>query len=430
MTEETRAPAGRAPAAGEGGGWLRHLDRRGWALLGVTMLFWMFDGYETFAVIITGPTSLRELLAPDQLPATSRFFGYLLAITLLGWTVGGVLGGFVGDRLGRRKTMITAVVLYGIFTALSALSWNWEILAVTRFLTGIGIGAEWAVGTSLLQEVLPGRARTRSAGLLQATFSVGGLIVSGLWIIFNSWSDVSWRYIYVVGVIPAFLVVLLRKVIPESKQWINRRKSSVRALMAELNDAELRSRLIKALLVSIAVTVGFWAASSYLPTYVGSLAPEGRTQFYTGWAGAVYNIGEIIGCIVFGFWAERWGRRPTMVIYSAGSLIIVPVVFELVGDAGVAVILQIVAGYLTGGIYSWFTVHTPELFPTAVRSSAIGLIFNLSRILAAAGALVAGTLAGALGGVGNAASVFAAAYILGIVFVLMLPETKGKPLPL
>jgi len=409
--------------------WVRQLSRREWALLGVTMLFWMFDGYETFAVIITGPTSLHELLPAAALHDIPRYFGYLLAITLAGWTVGGVIGGFVGDRLGRRKTMIWAVVAYGVFTGLSALSSNWEQLAGTRFLTGIGIGAEWAVGTSLLQEVLPANARTKGAGLLQATFSVGGLLASVLWIAFNSWFDVSWRFIYLVGVIPAFLVILLRKAIPESQQWVNKRQLALKSLFVQLSEPMLRRRLGYALLVSLAITVGFWASSSYLPTFVGAMVPANRTGFYTGWASALYNVGEIAGCIVFGFWAERWGRRPTTVFYSAGSLVIIPVVFLLIHDARLAVALQLIAGYMAGGIYSWYTIHTPELFPTAVRASAIGLIFNLTRVFAAIGALVAGSLAHLLGGVGNAAALFAIVYILGIVFVLLLPETKGKPLP-
>lgn len=410
-------------------GWLRRLTRTEWSVLGVTMLFWAFDGYETFAVIITGGTSLHELLPAGQLPHLSRYFGYLLAITLAGWMFGGVIGGFVGDRLGRRRTMIGAVALYGAFTGLSALSQNWETLAATRFLTGLGIGAEWAVGASLLQEVLPPQARTKGAGLLQATFSAGGLIVSLLWVLFNSSYTISWRYIYLVGVLPAFLVIGLRRAIPESRRWSQRRPQAISDLFAELWAPVLRRRLGLALLVSVAITVGFWASSSYLPAFVGALAPASRLGFYTGWASALFNVGEIAGCVVFGFWAERWGRRGTAVIYLVGALIVIPVVFLFVHDAVTAVWLQLLAGYTAGGIFSWYTIHTPELFPTAVRASAIGTIFNLTRVLASIGALVTGLLASVVGGVGNAASIAAVVYLLGIVAVLLLPETRGQPLP-
>lgn len=419
----------RVATAGAGAPWIARLSGREWAVLGVTMLFWLFDGYETFAVIITGFASLHELLPASAASEVPRYFGYLIAITLAGWAVGGVAGGFVGDRLGRRKTMIGAVVLYGVFTGLSALSPTWTVLAATRFLTGIGIGAEWGVGTSLLQEVWPAEARTKGAGLLQSTFSVGGLVASGLWILFSAELGISWRFMYVVGILPAFLVIFLRKAIPESQRWVGRRHGSLKALVAELMAPALRRSLGWGLVVSVAITLGWWASSSYLPSYVGGLASPARVGFYTGLAAALYNLGEIAGCIVFGFSAEAIGRRSTAVLYFAGSLVTITVVFLLVRNVLAAVLLQLVSGYVAGGLYSWYAVHPPELFPTAVRASAISVIFNITRVLALAGALLTGTLAGLLGGVGNSAAIFASVYILGIVGVLLLPETKGRPLP-
>ncbi len=137
------------------------LTRRHWAVLTVTLLLWLFDGYETFELLLTLGPSLRELLPPDQLKTLPRVAAYLISITLFGWAVGGVVGGVIGDRIGRRKTMIGSVLLYSVFTGTSALSQSWEMLALTRFLTGAGIGAEWGVGTSLLQEMWPERLRTK-----------------------------------------------------------------------------------------------------------------------------------------------------------------------------------------------------------------------------------------------------------------------------
>lgn len=424
LAEETQTVEG-----GRQRGWVRSLSQAEWGVLGVTTLFWTFDGYETFALITTGPASLRDLLPPSQLSRLSEFFGYLLAISLAGWMVGGIVGGFAGDRLGRRRTMIGAVVLYGLFTGLSALAGNWETLAVTRFLTGLGIGAEWAVGVSLLQEVLPAHARTKGAGVLQGTFSAGGLIVSVLWVIFNSSQAVSWRYIYLAGVLPALLVIALRRRIPESRRWSAQERSSALDLVRQLGTPVLRRRLGLALLVSVAITVGFWASSSYIPSYVGALAPAPRVSFYSGWASALYNVGEIAGCVVFGYWAERWGRKLTTAGFFVGALVIIPVVFLAVHEVVIAVLLQLLAGYAAGGIFSWYTVHTPELFPTAIRASAIGTIFNLTRVLASVGALVTGLLAAVVGGVGNAAALVCVVYLVGIVAVLVLPETRGKPLP-
>src|ERR1700712_1457814 len=144
------------------------LTRRHWTVLTITLLLWLFDGYETFVLLLTIGPSLRELLPPDQLKTLPRVAAYLISLTLFGWAIGGVIGGVIGDRIGRRYTMIGSVVLYSLFTGSRALAHSWETLALTRFLTGVGLGAEWGVGTSLLQEVWPDRLRTKAAGVLQA----------------------------------------------------------------------------------------------------------------------------------------------------------------------------------------------------------------------------------------------------------------------
>jgi MFS family permease len=404
------------------------LTRRQWSVLGITMLFWAFDGYETFALLLTVGPSLRELLPASELSTLPHVAAYLISITLFGWAVGGALGGIIGDRLGRRRTMIGAVILYSIFTGTSALSRNWEMLALTRFLTGIGIGAEWAVGTSLLQEVWPERLRTKGAGLLQAAFSGGFVVASVLWLVVGSSLGGSWRWLYVVGILPALCVALLGRAIPESERW-TRTNHSLSAIGQGLRDNA--RNLIVSIIVSISITLGFWAVSSWVPTYVATLAPApNQAAFYAGLAGLLYAIGEIVGCIGFGLLADGVGRRWTLVLYLAGSVIITPVVFLWIRDVTTVVMLQIANGIVTGGLYSWFAIHPPELFPTRIRSTAIGLIFNVARFLAMLGPILTSTLVGFFGGYGPAAVSLSSIFVIGIVAVLFLPETRGKPLPI
>ncbi|HEX3786401.1 MAG TPA: MFS transporter [Pseudonocardiaceae bacterium] len=404
------------------------LDRRAWGVLALTLVFWVADGYDTFVLLITARPTLTELLPHNELHSLSAYQGYLVAITLAGWATGGVIGGVVGDKLGRRRTMVSAVAVYSVFTALSALSGNWWLFGLARFFTGIGIGAEWGVGTSLLQEVWPQRWRTRGAGLLQSGFSLGGVLVSALWVLLGSTYGLSWRWMYLFGVIPLVIVLALRKHIPESQRWVaaHRGKTRIRDLLRP----GVRRNLIGALVVSIAITGGWWAVSSYLPSFVGSLVHDPkRVAFFTGWAGALYNLGEIAGCILLGFVAEAWGRKPAVQLYFVGCLIIVPVVFLTVHTPALATWLQLIAGFLTGGVYSWYTVHTPELFGTAQRATAISIVFSGSRYLAMVGAVLTGTLASAVGGFGHAAAIFTPIYLVGVLAVLFLPETKGRPLP-
>jgi MFS family permease len=403
------------------------LTRRQWGVLGITMLFWLFDGYETFALLLTIGPSLRELLPASELSSLPRIAAYLISITLFGWAVGGVVGGIVGDRLGRRRTMIGAVVVYSIFTGTSALTPNWQILALTRFLTGFGIGAEWGVGTSLLQETWPERLRTKGAGVLQAAFSGGFVIASVLWIVIGGWLGGSWRWMYAVGIVPALFVALLARDIPESERWT--RASHTAASIGVTLRAHSRN-LVLAIVVSISITLGFWAISSWVPTYVATLTTDPKSGvYYAGMAGLFYAIGEIFGCIAFGFLSDSWGRRRTLAFYLAGSIAITPVVFLYVRDPTTVVVLQLANGFLTGGLYGWFAVHPPELFPTSVRSTAISLIFNFARFLAMFGPILASSLIAFFGGYGPAATILASIFVIGLVVLPLLPETKGQPLP-
>jgi MFS family permease len=401
------------------------LGRGNWVVLAMTMLLWLFDGYETYALLLTLGPSLHQLLPAADLHNLPRFAAYLISLTLFGWAVGGVVGGIVGDRIGRRRTMIGAVILYSVFTGTSALSPNWQILALTRFLTGLGLGAEWGVGTSLFQEMWPDRTRTKGAGVLQAAFSGGFLVASLLWLVVGGWANASWRWMYVAGILPALIVAVFGRYVPESDRWMQAATSRIGTTLR----AHLRN-LVIAVIVSISITVAFWAISSWVPTYVASLAPDPRSGvYYAAWAGLLYAIGEMAGCVGFGLIAETWGRRVTLAVYLAGSIIITPIVFLLVHDITLVVLLQLVNGYLTGGLYGWYAIHPPEIFPTRIRSSAISIIFNSARFLAMFGPILTSNLIAFFGGLGEAASILSIIFAIGIVAVFFLPETKGKPLP-
>jgi MFS family permease len=405
-----------------------YLDRHAWTVLAIVTLFWIADGYDTFVLLVTARPTLIEILPSQEMSHFAQYLGYLVAITLAGWATGGILGGLLGDRIGRRKTMVLGVVLYSVATSLSAATSSLIPFAATRFFTGVGIGAEWGVGTSLLQEIWPEKWRTKGAGLLQAGFSIGGLLISGLWIIVGSSFNASWRWMYLFGIIPLIIVAFVHRSIPESKRWVSQRS---KVAQQTLFDAPLlRRHLTGAMIVSISITMGWWAVSSFLPTFVSGLVHDPRSAaFYAGWAGALYNFGEIVGCVAMGFLADIWGRRPTTIVYLLGSFVIVPIVFFGLASVDAVTLAQVVAGFFTGGLYSWYTIHTPELFPTRIRATAISIVFSGSRYLAMLGAITAGTLVTILGGFDKVVLYFAPVYLLGIVGLFLLPETRGKSLP-
>ena len=161
--------------------WYRSLNATQWKTVFASNLGWMFDGYETFSLILVVGVALHDLLAPSQFAQIPAFAGTVIGITLLGWGIGGVIGGVLADYIGRRRTMIFAILAYSITTGLSAFAWDWVSFALLRFLVGIAIGSEWSTGASLTAEVWPDNARGRGAGLMQCGLGIGFFLASFTW---------------------------------------------------------------------------------------------------------------------------------------------------------------------------------------------------------------------------------------------------------
>src|SRR5581483_7539731 len=161
-------------------------------------LGWLFDGYETYALVISVGVALRQLLEPSQYPQIPVYAGTVIAFTLLGWAIGGLIGGVIADYIGRKRTMLLAILAYSIMTGLSAFAWDWLSFAILRFLVGVAIGSEWVTGTSIVAELWPDRNRGKGVGLMQSGFGVG---------------------IFLLGVVPALLTLWIRRSIPESDRW-------------------------------------------------------------------------------------------------------------------------------------------------------------------------------------------------------------------
>jgi MFS family permease len=193
----------------------------------------------------------------------------------------------------------------------------------------------------------------------------------------------------------------------------------------------VRSRLFLTFVMSLSVTIGYWGVSSFVPSYVGSVATAAglAAQRWVGLAGLVQNIGALIGFICFGFLADAFGRRPTTFLYYLMSLALTPIVYLWVQDIHLLLLSFAVYGFFVQGIFSWTAIWLPELFPTRMRATAAGFIFNTPRLISAIAPLFAGTLIVGLGGYGKAATIIGLFYILGLFAVPFLPETRAKPLP-
>src|SRR5947208_5513841 len=199
--------------------WYRSLGRAQWNTLIASNLGWVFDGYETYALVISVGVALRQLLDPASYAQIPVYAGTIIALTLLGWGIGGLIGGVIADYIGRKRAMMLAILAYSIMTGLSAFAWDWLSFAVLRFLVGICIGSEWVTGASIVAELWPDKNRGKGVGLMQCGFGIGFFLASVAWWLINPVGPDAWRVMFLLGVVPALLTLWIRRSIPESDKW-------------------------------------------------------------------------------------------------------------------------------------------------------------------------------------------------------------------
>lgn len=432
--------------------WYRGLSRGQWNTLFAANLGWMFDGYEAYALILTVGVALRQLLDPSQYAQIPTYAGIIIAINLLGWGIGGMIGGILADYIGRKRTMMVAILGYSLLTGLSAFAWDWTSFAVLRLLVGIAIGSEWSTGASITAELWPDRARGKAAGLMQCGLGIGFFVASLVWLYVGAAGPGAWRYMFVIGVLPGFFTLWIRRRIPESPRWeeVNAQrvaagerkrggftlqeheKALTRFTLFELfSTPEVRRRTLIAFLMSLTTTFTWWGISAWIPPYIGSIAAKAGLSApqWASYAGMAYNVGAIMGYMSLGFLADAYGRKPVTFVYFALAFLTTPVVFLWTHDLNLLLVASLVNGFFSLGLYSWMPVWLPELFPTSVRATGAAFCFNSPRLIAWIGPLIAGALIANFGGFSNAAMIVACIYALGLLATPFLPETRGKPLP-
>lgn len=432
--------------------WYKTLTRSQWNTLTASNLGWLFDGFETYALILTVGPALRTLLEKSQYAQIPAYAGTVIAITLLGWGIGGMIGGVLADYIGRKKMMIVAIIAYSVATGLSAFSFDWMSFAILRFLVGIAIGSEWATGSSMMAELWPDNARGKGAGLMQCGLGIGFFLASFAWLFISPFGPDSWRYMYVIGVVPALLTLWIRRSIPESHLWeatdkkrraaIDSKRAGIvlgaseakltRFTLVDLfSEPAIRRQTIVVFLMSLTTTVGFWGISTWVPPFIGGIAASSGLPAaqWASYAGMAYTVGSILGYISLGFLADAYGRKPVTLAYFVIALILTPVLFFWTRDLKLLLVLACVNAFFSNGQYTWMPVWLPELYPTRMRATALAFAFNAPRFVAFLGPLLAGTMIVKFGGFGQAAMALALIYIIGIVAVFFLPETRGKPLP-
>lgn len=411
---------------------------------------WMFDGYETSVLILVGAAAMTSLM-PTPDPASVQWgVGFSIGATLLGWAIGGVIGSVFADYVGRKRMLVISIAGYSAFTALTALSPNVYWLIALRFVTGLFLGSEWSTGTAMIAETWQRSARAKALGIMQSGFGFGFLLASGMWFVLQpQLGPEGWRWMFVFGVLPALLLMYIRKELPESQRWldaVNKHKwttteqSPDRPVAASkrpftlaqvLTDPVARSRIWKTLILTAITVAVFYGTSALIAPYVGSIAAKDGLdpKYWAGVTAIIYNVGAIVGYIAAGFIADAIGRKPYMMMMFAGGALAGPIMFWAPLELTTALFAAAVLGFFTLGAFSWMPIYLPELFATSVRSTASGFVFNLARLIAFPAPIYAAWLFTALGGPARSVTTLSLLLLISLVVVLFLPETKGKPLP-
>ena len=432
--------------------WFRALDRRQWRALLAANLGWLFDGYETYALILTVNLTFRELLPIESHGAIPFYSGLTIAVTLLGWGFGGILGGISADYIGRKRTLMYAILAYSLVTGFTAFAWSWSSFIVLRFIVGLAIGSEWGTGASMVAEMWPARHRGKGAGLMQCGLGIGFFVASAVWFFVSAWGPSAWRWMYVIGVLPALLTIWIRRGIDEPEKWVEADRRRREALAARTRGEQMagdagysarftltelfanrqtRRLTLVAFAMSTATTLGWWGISSWVPPYVASVAAEQGLSGarWASLAGMAYNVGAVFGYLLLGFSADAWGRKPVVLAWYAGALLLTPVLFLWTHDLALLLVVCGLNAIFTLGQYTWCSTWLPEVFPTRIRATAISFCFNAPRFVAFLGPLVAGVLITYFGSYSQAAVLVSLVYLIGIIATPFFPETRGKPLP-
>ena len=465
-TEETDRPVTSADP------WYRGLTKYHWFVFLVASLGWTFDTMDQQLFNLARKPAVTELLGvtsgdKSANAAVSEYSGYTTSIFIIGWAIGGLVFGILGDKIGRAKTMIITILMYSAFTGLSAFSWNIMSFSVFRFLTGLGVGGEFAVGVALVAEVMPDRARPFALGWLQALSAIGNAAAAVFSIVLGELAGsgllggyTPWRVTFMIGVLPALLALAVFKKLKEPEKWqeaAERRRQGggnasndqekLGSLSELFGDPRWRHNTFVGMALAFSGVVGLWGIGFFSPDLTRTvlrphfeaqgLTPERIDAALTKWAGIVFliqSLGAFCGVYAFSRVTYYIGRRPAFAISFVLAMLSTAMTFWYMKSFSDIFWMIPLMGFCQLTLFGGYAIYLPELFPTRLRSSGISFCYNVGRLVAATGPLALGLLtsrvfAGYPEPMRYAGVSMCGVFVLGLLALPFAPETKGKPLP-
>lgn len=407
-------------------------SRGQWLVLAAAFLGWMFDGMEMGIFPLVARPALQDMQAAfgagDE-GFVQRWMGIVTALFLLGAAGGGLVFGWLGDRIGRVKAMTWSILCYSLFTGLCYFATAPWHLGALRFIAALGMGGEWALGVALVMESWPTGRRPLMAGLIGAAANLGYCLIASIGIWFPIAKD-SWRWVMLVGALPAALTFVIRLFVPESERWKEAVKTAQHTPLAEVFSPRLlRTTLLAIAFASVALIVT-WGIVQWIPLWADQLT-HGQQPVVKAWCQFWQSIGASVGCVVAALVGGAIGRRPTYFLLCATSLAVCQWLFRVFTEVNAGFFTAVfLVGFTTASFYGWLPLYLPELFPTRVRATGQGLAFNFGRILAALGAWQMPALMAFFDkSYPRAGETIVLVYLVGMVLIWFAPETKDKPLP-
>ncbi|QXV99991.1 MULTISPECIES: MFS transporter [Rhodococcus] len=356
--------------------------------------------------------------------------GLLTTVTLVVSALGGVLAGILVDRIGRVRTLQVTVATYTIFTVLCGFAPNFETLLIFRAFQGLGFGGEWAAGAILVAEYAKPEYRGRAVAFVQSAWAVGwGLSVIIYTIVFQLFDpDIAWRVLFWTGVIPAFLIIWVRRNLEDPEEITEKRekKADKGSFLAIFRGPMLKTTLFASLLAT-GVQGGYYTLASWLPTYLKN--SRGLDVVGTGGYLAILISGAFLGYVSGGILTDKLGRKRTMQLFATLSAVFMVLYTQVPDGANTLImILGFPLGFCTSAIFSGFGSFLSELYPTAHRGTGQGFTYNFGRAVGAVFPAIVGFLAASSLGIGGAMIFGAIGYGIAVLALFGLPETLGRQL--
>ena len=352
------------------------LNRNHYMIFGLSWAGWVFDFYDlVLFTFLIAPIHRSLHLSPDML-------SLCLGVSLFATGLGGIIFGALGDKYGRKKVLQWTIIIYSIGTFLCAFTWSFYSLVLFRFLTGLGVGGEWATGQTYINETFPDELRAKFGAFMQSGAPVGVILASIVGGVITP--IIGWRYTFLISIIPAIMVILIRRYLKESDVWIQNKDQYVNKNIfqefKELISKEHRKIFLISLILCIFGMSAYWFTYSWLPTY---LADERGLALIGSTIGIIIiQCGDFTGYTSFGYVAERLGRRPAFTIYSFIMAISISMITLCWNQINAVPDLIFLFMFLTGfgtGFFGGFGALFSELFPTKIRNTGVGTVFNLAR---------------------------------------------------